>query len=121
MRMKEMKTTPTSGRKLIIDPPSWISLFSAEFNMASAAPDGDLNSLKCSSNDYFRPDLCELRVILLGNQAGLREFSGNFICTGETEFNTEEEADCCQRSQETGGGEKPFCQHPRSPASLCYL
>uniref|UniRef100_A0A3B4WEQ2 AIG1-type G domain-containing protein n=1 Tax=Seriola lalandi dorsalis TaxID=1841481 RepID=A0A3B4WEQ2_SERLL len=38
----------------------------------------------------------ELRVVLLGNSWSERSSVGNFIL-GETEFNTEEEADCCQR------------------------
>uniref|UniRef100_A0A4W6CVY8 AIG1-type G domain-containing protein n=1 Tax=Lates calcarifer TaxID=8187 RepID=A0A4W6CVY8_LATCA len=40
--------------------------------------------------------LCELRVVLLGNSWSQRSSVGNFIL-GETVFNTEEEADCCQR------------------------
>ncbi|XP_018529164.2 protein lava lamp [Lates calcarifer] len=64
--------------------------------MASAAADDDLNSLKCSSNDYFRPDLSELRVVLLGNSWSQRSSVGNFIL-GKSKFNTEEEADCCLR------------------------
>ncbi|GLD73041.1 GTPase IMAP family member 8-like protein [Lates japonicus] len=38
----------------------------------------------------------ELRVVLLGNSWSQRSSVGNFILR-ETEFNTEEEADCCQR------------------------
>ncbi|GLD68433.1 uncharacterized protein AKAME5_001974600 [Lates japonicus] len=40
--------------------------------------------------------VCELRVVLLGNSWSQRSSVGNFILR-ETEFNTEEEADCCQR------------------------
>ncbi|XP_023259800.1 GTPase IMAP family member 8-like, partial [Seriola lalandi dorsalis] len=38
----------------------------------------------------------ELRVVLLGNSWSERSSVGNFIL-GKTEFNTEEEPDCCQR------------------------
>ncbi|XP_018518945.2 GTPase IMAP family member 2 [Lates calcarifer] len=40
--------------------------------------------------------MSELRVVLLGNSWSQRSSVGNFIL-GKTEFNTEEEADCCQR------------------------
>ncbi|XP_018529250.1 uncharacterized protein LOC108881659 [Lates calcarifer] len=48
------------------------------------------------SIERLPPNLCELRVVLLGNSWSQRSSVGNFIL-GETVFNTEEEADCCQR------------------------
>ncbi|GLD68404.1 uncharacterized protein AKAME5_001971700 [Lates japonicus] len=56
-----------------------------------------------SSFGFFPPDLSELRVVLLGNSWSLRSSVGNFILR-ETEFNTEEEADCCQRVRGQEGG-----------------
>ncbi|XP_044189724.1 GTPase IMAP family member 8-like [Thunnus albacares] len=48
------------------------------------------------SNENMPPDMSELRVVLLGNSWSERSSVGNFIL-GKTEFNTEEEPDCCQR------------------------
>ncbi|XP_050930817.1 GTPase IMAP family member 8 isoform X9 [Lates calcarifer] len=49
-----------------------------------------------SSYELLPPNMSELRVVLLGNSWSQRSSVGNFIL-GETKFNTEEEADCCQR------------------------
>ncbi|XP_056231835.1 uncharacterized protein LOC130169280 [Seriola aureovittata] len=49
-----------------------------------------------SSLDFLPPNMSELRVVLLGNSWSERSSVVNFIL-GETEFNTEEEPDCCQR------------------------
>ncbi|XP_044192108.1 GTPase IMAP family member 2-like [Thunnus albacares] len=67
--------------------------------MATAASDDDdLNVQKCnrSSPKLERPDLSELRVVVLGNSWSERSSVGNFIL-GKTEFNTEEAPDCCLR------------------------
>ncbi|GLD72954.1 uncharacterized protein AKAME5_002427900 [Lates japonicus] len=73
-------------------------MFSAEFTMEAAAPDNDdFNSQRRSSSpDLHRPNLSELRVVLLGNSWSQRSSVGNFILRAAV-FNTEEEADCCQR------------------------
>ncbi|XP_056232036.1 GTPase IMAP family member 8-like [Seriola aureovittata] len=49
-----------------------------------------------SSLPWLPPYMSELRVVLLGNSWSERSSVGNFIL-GKTEFNTEEEPDCCQR------------------------
>ncbi|XP_042276252.1 GTPase IMAP family member 8-like [Thunnus maccoyii] len=49
-----------------------------------------------SSNQWLPPNMSELRVVLLGNSWSERSSVGNFIL-GKTEFNTEEEPDCCLR------------------------
>ncbi|XP_044189640.1 interaptin-like [Thunnus albacares] len=51
---------------------------------------------RSSIPDHVRPDLSELRVVLLGNSWSERSLVGNFIL-GTTVFNTEEEPDCCLR------------------------
>ncbi|XP_062272852.1 GTPase IMAP family member 8-like isoform X2 [Scomber scombrus] len=64
----------------------------------AAAPD-DVQPLKRrSSFPFLPPHLSELRVVLLGNSWSERSSVGNFIL-GETEFNPEEEPDCCQRAR----------------------
>ncbi|GLD68406.1 uncharacterized protein AKAME5_001971900 [Lates japonicus] len=64
--------------------------------METAAHDDDQPLKHSDSFEYLPPHLCELRVVLLGNSWSQRSSVGNFIL-GKTEFNTEEEADCCQR------------------------
>ncbi|XP_022624808.1 GTPase IMAP family member 8-like, partial [Seriola dumerili] len=66
--------------------------------MDTAAPvTGDEQPVKrCDSFELLPPHMSELRVVLLGNSWSERSSVGNFIL-GETEFNTEEEPDCCQR------------------------
>ncbi|XP_044187025.1 GTPase IMAP family member 8-like [Thunnus albacares] len=62
-----------------------------------AAASDDLQPRKRSSSfGYLPPYMSELRVVLLGNSWSERSSVGNFIL-GKTEFNTEEEPDCCQR------------------------
>ncbi|XP_074525742.1 GTPase IMAP family member 8-like [Halichoeres trimaculatus] len=60
-------------------------------------PENDLLPLRRSkSKDLLPPNMCELRVVLLGNSWSQRSSVGNFIL-GKTEFNTEEEPDKCLR------------------------
>ncbi|KAL7392028.1 hypothetical protein ABVT39_018500 [Epinephelus coioides] len=49
---------------------------------------------RSSSFKWLPPNMCELRVVLLGNSWSQRSSVGNVIL-GETKFNTEEEPDCC--------------------------
>ncbi|XP_050930838.1 GTPase IMAP family member 8 [Lates calcarifer] len=63
----------------------------AETSVSDVQPEMQSNSM-----DFLIPEMSELRVVLLGNSWSLRSSVGNFIL-GETVFNTEEEADCCQR------------------------
>ncbi|XP_039869362.1 GTPase IMAP family member 8-like isoform X1 [Simochromis diagramma] len=62
--------------------------------MAAAAPDDDFNKPEHSSSEF--EDLCELRVVLLGNSWSKRSSVGNFIL-GATVFSSEDKADLCLR------------------------
>ncbi|KAM7415533.1 hypothetical protein PAMA_017848 [Pampus argenteus] len=67
--------------------------------MAAAAASGMKEEgplSRSSSCPWLPPFMSELRVVLLGNSWSDRSSAGNFILR-TTEFNTEEEPDCCQR------------------------
>uniref|UniRef100_A0A671UDZ0 Centromere-associated protein E-like n=1 Tax=Sparus aurata TaxID=8175 RepID=A0A671UDZ0_SPAAU len=62
--------------------------------MAAAASDNPYPLKRSSSYEFLRPNMSELRVVLLGNSWSQRSSVGNFIL-GTTVFNTEEEPDRC--------------------------
>ncbi|KAF3695322.1 GTPase IMAP family member 4 Immunity-associated nucleotide 1 protein [Channa argus] len=64
--------------------------------MAAASGTDDRPLMRRSSYEYLPPYFSELRVVLLGNNWSDKCSVGNFIL-GETEFNTEEEANHCVR------------------------
>ncbi|XP_030579309.1 GTPase IMAP family member 2-like [Archocentrus centrarchus] len=63
---------------------------------AEAVTEDRLPTKRWNSNEFLPPDMCELRVVLLGNSWSERSSVGNFLLE-DTKFNTMKTTECCVR------------------------